>query len=100
MADEFTELANSLKKFSDGLYEAQMLFGIKQAPTKKVEKNQVQMSLEENSICNLLKDGERDFDYLQEKTGLSTQNLNISLTSLEISGIIKKLSGNSYVLIS
>ena len=76
------------------------LFGIKQAPTKKVEKNQVQMSLEENSICNLLKDGERDFDYLQEKTGLSTQNLNISLTSLEISGIIKKLAGNSYVLIS
>lgn len=76
------------------------LFGIKQSSSTKTVKNQVQMSLEENSICNLLKDGERDFDYLQEKTGLSTQNLNISLTSLEISGIIKKLAGNSYILIN
>lgn len=76
------------------------LFGIKASPVQKNVTKQVQMSLEENSICNLLKDGERDFDYLQEKTGLSTQNLNISLTSLEISGIIKKLAGNSYVLIN
>ena len=30
MADEFTELANSLRAFKNGLHDAQMLFGIKQ----------------------------------------------------------------------
>lgn len=74
-------------------------FGIK--PIKEVvsrKKQQQQLSLEESAICNLLKDGEKDFDFLQEKTGYSTQSLNISLTSLEISGIIKKLAGNTFVL--
>lgn len=76
------------------------LFGMKPTQTHIITSKQVQLSLEEDSICNLLKDGEKDFEYLQEKTRLSTQNLNISLTSLEISGIIKKLAGNSYVLIN
>ena len=31
MADEFTELTNSLRNFKNGLHDAQMLFGIKQA---------------------------------------------------------------------
>ena len=74
------------------------LFGIKREPKKSNKSNQVQLSLEENTICQLLKDGEKDFDFLQEKTGYSTVNLNISLTTLEISGIIKKLAGNKFVL--
>ncbi len=73
------------------------IFGIK-APTKKEVQKQVQLSMEEEQICKWLKDGEKDFDFLQEKTGYSTQNLNISLTSLEISGIIKKLAGNTFIL--
>lgn len=75
-------------------------FGIKPDKEKPVVKKQreQQLSLEENVICNLLRDGEKDFDFLQEKTGYSTQSLNINLTSLEISGIIKKLAGNSFIL--
>lgn len=73
------------------------LFGIKPSTKKKISK-QVQLSLEENEICQLLKNGEKTFEFLQEKTGFATQNLNISLTSLEISGIIKKLAGNTFVL--
>ncbi len=73
------------------------LYGIKPATRKKTEKR-LQLSLEENQICQLLKDGEKTFDFLQEKTGYATQNLNINLTSLEISGIIKKLAGNTFVL--
>lgn len=76
------------------------MFGIKPQTVKANASKQVQLSLDESTICNLLKDGEKDFDFLQEKTGFSTQNLNISLTSLEISGIIKKLAGNSFVLCS
>ena len=74
------------------------LFGIKPSTCKKENKIGVQLSMEEETICRLLKDGEKDFDFLQEKTGYSTQNLNINLTSLEISGIIKKLAGNSFIL--
>ena len=73
-------------------------FGIKAHSKIEQESKSMQMSIEETTICKLLKDGEKDFDYLQEKTGYSTQNLNISLTSLEISGIIKKLAGNSFIL--
>ena len=74
------------------------IFGLKTEKAKKSISNDLQMSIEESTICNLLKNGEKTFDFLQEKTGYSTQNLNISLTSLEISGIIKKLAGNSYIL--
>ncbi|MBQ7885231.1 MAG: DNA-processing protein DprA [Clostridia bacterium] len=74
------------------------LFGITKSEAKKQNVMQMQLSFEETAICNLLKDGEKDFIFLQEKTGFSTQNLNIGLTSLEIRGIIKKLVGNVYVL--
>ena len=70
---------------------------------KKKEKTEqestMQLSQEQAEIVKLLKDGEKDFEFLQEKTNYSTQNLNFSLTTLEISGIIKKLAGNLYELI-
>lgn len=65
---------------------------------EKKDKNNLQLSLEQNAIIELLKDGEKDFDFLQIRTGLSTQILNFNLTTLEIRGIIKKLAGNSFVL--
>lgn len=49
-------------------------------------------------IYNLLLDGEHDFDFLQEKTNYDTQTLNYNLTTMEISGIIKKLAGNMYTI--
>lgn len=65
---------------------------------KHTKNNTLQLSLEEGAIVSELKDGEQDFDYLQIKTGFSTQILNYNLTTLEIRGIIKKLAGNVYAL--
>ncbi|MBE7074542.1 MAG: DNA-protecting protein DprA [Clostridiales bacterium] len=71
------------------------IFGIK----PKENKNQVmQLTIEETLISSFLKEGEKDFEFLQEKTQYSTQTLNINLTSMEIRGIIKKLAGNKYIL--
>lgn len=74
-----------------------LYFGINSVLPKK-EKKSIQLSMEESIIYDLLRKGEQDFLFLQEKTGFSTQNLNFNLTSLEIRGIIKKLAGNSYIL--
>lgn len=60
----------------------------------------IQYTLEQTEIINLLKDGEQTFEFLQEKTNFSPQILNFNLTTLEISGIIRKLAGNSYILIN
>lgn len=57
-----------------------------------------QLSIDESLIYSVLLDGEIDFDTLQEKTNLDTKMLNSCLTSLQISGIIKKLPGNKYSL--
>ncbi|MBE7082265.1 MAG: DNA-protecting protein DprA [Clostridiales bacterium] len=73
-------------------------FGIKPTKQKQTVQKLEQYTMEESLIVNLLKDGEKDFEFLQEKTQFSTQMLNISLTSLEIRGIIKKLAGNGYIL--
>lgn len=62
------------------------------APKKK----KIQITIEEQTILQHLKDGEKQFDYLQEKTKMSAKNLNYCLTTMEIRGIIKKLPGNFY----
>lgn len=67
----------------------------------KINKNvkkQIQVSLNDQEIIGFLQDGERSFDYLQDKTNLSTAKLNSYLTTLQIRGIIKKLPGNLYTL--
>ncbi|MBQ3495041.1 MAG: DNA-processing protein DprA [Clostridia bacterium] len=64
---------------------------------KKVEKiKKVQLSFDEQIIFDMLADGDKTFEYIQEKTKMSTQNLNTCLTTMQIRGIIKKLPGNSY----
>lgn len=75
-------------------------FGIsKETQKSKKKDNSFNLSIEQLEIYNLLKDGEKDFEFLQEKTNYSTQILNFNLTTLEISGIIKKLAGNIYMLV-
>ena len=71
-------------------------FGIQS--TKYEKKQTQQLSIEELAISELLKDGEKDFEFLQEKTKYSPQTLNYNLTTMEIRGIIKKLAGNTYIL--
>ncbi len=74
-------------------------FGIDIQKDKKTNKKQkLQMSIEESAICAILEDGEKDFEFIQEKTNYSAQILNCSLTTMEIRGIIKKLAGNTYML--
>ena len=55
----------------------------------------LKLSLEEQMILNCL-DGEVHFDELLERTKLDTKTLLSLLTTLELSGIIKKLTGNFY----
>lgn len=58
----------------------------------------VQLSFEENSIYNILRDGECSFQEILDKTKLPPQTLNSLLTTMQINGIIKKLAGNLYVI--
>ena len=65
---------------------------------KKEKKQGLQLNSEQAIIYELLKDGEKNFEFLQENTNFSTQILSFNLTTMEISGIIRKLAGNAYVL--
>ena len=61
---------------------------------KPVVKN-LQLSFEEQLILNTI-DGEMHFDEIQIKTKIDTKTLLTLLTTMELSGIIKKLTGNYY----
>lgn len=52
----------------------------------------------EKQILAILYEGEADFDTLKEKTGLDSKSLIRKLTTMEISGLIKKLPSNFYSL--
>lgn len=75
-------------------------FGILKTKKEVTKIPNLQMSVEEATITELLKDGEKDFEYLLEKTNMDIQALNFNLTTLEIRGIIKKLAGNMYILVA
>ena len=66
-------------------------------PTKH-KKPSKQLGFNEQIIMNALSDGELSFDEIQIKTGLEIKILNSCLTTLQISGLIKKLPGNEYML--
>ena len=53
---------------------------------------------EQIKIIKAIKLGYSDFDDILLNTNLTAQKLNINLTILQISGIIKKLAGNAYIL--
>jgi len=61
----------------------------------EIKKN-VQISIEEQLILDIIGQDEVHFDEIQEKSMLSTQQLNFLLTTMELSGIIKKLAGNFF----
>ena len=61
---------------------------------KPVVKN-LQLSFEEQAILNSI-DGETHFDEIQLKTKIDTKTLLTLLTTMELNGIIKKLTGNYY----
>ena len=57
-----------------------------------------QPSFEEKIIIDALSEGELDFDNIVEKTKMEAKKLNILLTTMEISEIIKKCGPNSWTL--
>ena len=65
---------------------------------KKVNKQSKQLSFNEQIIINSLQDEQLSLDEIQFKTGLDIKILNSCLTTLQISGLIKKLPGNEYIL--
>lgn len=65
---------------------------------KTAKKKIVQLSLEEQKIVDLLEDGEKDIEFLCEKTRFDIKNLNSLLVSLEIRDIIEKVTGEKYIL--
>ena len=65
----------------------------------KIEKKKIlQLNFEEQIIVDLLREGEKDVDYLCEKSGLNVNKLNSLLVSLEIRDIIKKMVGGVYAI--
>ena len=63
---------------------------------KLAEKKVVSVNMDEQIVIDLLRDGEKDFEYLLEKSQISVKNLNVCLTTLEIRGLIRKLPGQFY----
>ena len=59
----------------------------------------LQLSVEDQLIIDFLQTGEKTIEQLAEKTGLKIGKLNANLTMLEIKGLVKKLPGNSYILV-
>ncbi|MBO7508329.1 MAG: DNA-processing protein DprA [Clostridia bacterium] len=55
----------------------------------------IQLSFEEQTVLNAI-DAETHFDEIQIKTKIDTKTLLTLLTTLELNGIIKKLTGNYY----
>ena len=67
---------------------------------KQVKANAfVSLNFDEKKIVDLLADGEKNFDYLAEKSKISVNILNSCLTTLEIRGLIRKLPAHCYSLI-
>lgn len=52
----------------------------------------------EQKIVDLLKNGEKDVDFICENCNLSVISLNSYLTTMEISGLIRRMPGGSYCL--
>lgn len=57
------------------------------------------LNFDEKIICDLLADGEKDFDFLVENSKIPVNILNSCLTTLEIRGLIRKLPAQFYALI-
>ena len=66
---------------------------------KKQKKKIENYTIEEQTILEVLKQGEKSFQELVIITKFETKTLNSLLTSLLIRGLIKKLAGNIYYLV-
>ena len=88
ICDDITEIVEKLEEIVERLA---VLLRI----NVDIKKN-IQISIEEQLILDIIGQDEVHFDEIQEKSMLSTQQLNFLLTTMELSGIIKKLAGNFF----
>ncbi|MGN1201398.1 MAG: DNA-processing protein DprA [Candidatus Caccovivens sp.] len=58
----------------------------------------IELTFDQKTILDLLSNGEKDFDYLAEKSKIPVSILNSCLTTLEISGLIRRLPAKTYCL--
>ncbi len=66
---------------------------------EKIEEDKFEnLTKDEIAIVTVLKEEEKHFDDIVKETGLSSQTVNVLLTTLKISGIIKELTGNFFSL--
>ncbi len=70
-------------------------YGIKKVDVKKKTLN---LSIDQQIIIKILQDGEKDFDMLAKLSKIPVNILNSCLTTLEISGLIKRLPGKMFAL--
>ncbi|MFA6859997.1 MAG: DNA-processing protein DprA [Clostridia bacterium] len=62
-------------------------------------KKQIQLSIEENLVADLLRNSEVFYDDILSSTGMEAKKLNGLLTTMQIRNIITKLPGNYYTLL-
>lgn len=67
-------------------------------PKYKQPSNDMQLSIDEAIIFNILKNGEMTFDEILINSNFDVKTLSMLLTTLNFRGIIKKLAGNVYSL--
>ncbi len=64
----------------------------------KIKTQQIQLTVDEALIYNILKEGQQSFDEILLKTNFDVKVLLNLLTLMSFRGIIKKLAGNNYSL--
>lgn len=94
-----SDLTNAIIKNAEGQCVTEVedilrYYNIKKAPKTKM----IELNLDEQIIVNLLAEGEKDFEFLAEKSQISVNILNSCLTTLEIRGLIRKLPGQIFAL--
>lgn len=101
---EKSELPNALIKSGQGqcVTEAEDILnalGIDKFAQPKKKEKACQLGMEEQEIVDLLSDGDKNIEFLSEKSTLNINILNSYLTTLEIRGIIRRMPGGVYSLV-
>lgn len=66
--------------------------------TESREKIALQLSFEQQSIMDMLRDGEMHFTQLIDKCNIKTDELTVLLSEMELYGLIERTSGNYYCI--
>ena len=99
VTSEKSALPNELIKTGQGqcvISANDILMDLGVSPTK--ERTAVQLGLIEQKIVDSLASGEKDVDFLTQTCQLDVKSLSSYLTTMEISGLIRRMPGGFYAL--